>query len=359
MKIIPCALLLLLLPLVAFSQKDKTSKENKDEYAVAAIGFYNLENLFDTLDSPNTFDEDFLPSGRLLWNTPKYISKQANMAKVISQLGTELSPDGLAILGVAEIENRKVLEDLAAQPELKARNYQIVHYESPDERGIDCAFLYQPKYFKLTGSKAFPVRLVDEKTGKEDFTRDIVCMSGTFEGEPLHLMVGHWPSRRGGETGSAPGRMAAAAVCKHVADSLTAADPKAKIVIMGDLNDDPTNKSLTDVMKARFKSENLKPGELYNTVYDHYKKGDGTMAYRDAWSLFDQMVVSQPLVSKKVGGWQLYKSIVWRQPWLLQTEGAFRGYPFRTYVGDLFINGYSDHLPVYLFLLKKKNEPKP
>jgi predicted extracellular nuclease len=356
MKITPFALLLLLLPLSVFAQKNKTSKENKDEYAVAAIGFYNLENLFDTLDSPNTFDEDFLPSGRLLWDSKKYISKQSNMAKVVSQLGTELSPDGLAILGVAEIENRKVLEDLAAQPELKARNYQIVHYESPDERGIDCAFLYQAKYFNLSGSKAFPVKLVNEKTGKEDFTRDIVCMSGTLDGEALHLMVGHWPSRRGGETGSAPGRMAAAAVCKHIADSLSAADPKAKIVIMGDLNDDPTNKSLTEVLKAQYKADDLKPGQLYNTMYDHFKKGDGTMAYRDAWSLFDQMIVSQSLVSKKVGGWQLYKSVVWRQPWLLQTEGAFRGYPFRTFVGDLFINGYSDHLPVYLFLLKKKGE---
>ncbi|HMX39644.1 MAG TPA: endonuclease/exonuclease/phosphatase family protein [Saprospiraceae bacterium] len=357
MKISLCSLLLLL-PLLAFSQKDKTSKANKDEYAVAAVGFYNLENLFDTLDSPLTLDEDFLPSGRLLWDSKKYLSKQANMAKVISQLGTELSPDGLAVLGVAEIENRKVLEDLIAQPELKARNYQIVHYESPDERGIDCAFLYQAKYFHLIGSKAFPVKLVDESTGKEDFTRDIVCMSGRFDGEMMHFMVGHWPSRRGGESGSAPARMAAALVCKHIADSLSAADPAAKIIVMGDLNDDPTNKSLTEGMQARFKSEDLKPGEFYNTMYDHYKKGDGTMAYRDSWSLFDQMLVSGPLVSKKLGGWQLYKSIVWRQPWLLQTEGAFRGYPFRTFVGDLFINGYSDHLPVYLFLLKKK-EGKP
>jgi len=360
MKIIPCVLLLLL-SLTAFAQKGKSSKVDKapkEQYPVAAIGFYNLENLFDTLDSPTTNDAEYLPSGHYQWDTPKYLSKQANMAKVISQLGTELSPDGLAILGVAEVENRKVLEDLISQPELKSRGYEIVHYDSPDERGIDCGFLYQPKYFKLTGSRAFPVMLIDEKTGERDFTRDIVYMTGLFNGEPLHLLVGHWPSRRGGETGSAPGRMKAALVCKHLADSLSAAEPNAKIIIMGDLNDDPTNKSLTEALQAHYKSDELKPGELYNTMYDHYVKGDGTMAYRDAWSLFDQMIVSQSLVSKKLGGWQLYKSIVWRRPWLLQTEGAYRGYPFRTFVGDVFINGYSDHLPVYLFLLQKK-VPKP
>jgi len=154
---------LLLLPLSVFSQQNA-------DYKVASIGFYNLENLFDTLDTPDTNDADFLPGGRLLWNTEKYISKQHNMANVISQLGTELSPDGVALLGVAEIENRKVLEDLVAQPELKSRKYQIVHYDSPDERGIDVGLLYQPKYFVPLGSKAVPVVLKDPKTGDKDFT---------------------------------------------------------------------------------------------------------------------------------------------------------------------------------------------
>jgi hypothetical protein len=149
-------------------------------------------------------------------------------------------------------------------------------------------------------------------------------------------------------------RKAAAGVCRQLADSILSLDANAKIVIMGDLNDDPNNKSVAQVLNAKGSTENLKTGELYNTMYDHYKNGDGTLAYRDSWNLFDQMIVSQGLVSKKTGGWQLYKSRVYRQPWLLQTEGAFRGYPFRTYVGDIFINGYSDHLPVYMFLLKKK-----
>ncbi|MCW5921595.1 MAG: endonuclease/exonuclease/phosphatase family protein [Saprospiraceae bacterium] len=348
----PAFLLLLLLfaPHQIFSQKDI----KPEEYKVAAIGFYNLENLFDTIDSPTTNDADFLPGGRLAWNTEKYVSKQKNMAKVISQLATELTPDGVALLGVAEIENRKVLEDLVAQTDLKDRNYQIVHFDSPDERGIDCGILYQPKYFTLAGAKAYPVSLKDPKTDKEDFTRDIVYAAGTFDGDLVHIMVGHWPSRRGGESASAWARKAAAGVCRHITDSLLAIDADAKIIIMGDLNDDPTNKSVTEVLKAKGSTEKMKEGDLYNTMYDHFKNGNGTLAYRDSWNLFDQMIVSQGLVSKKVGGWQLYKSVVFRKPWLLQTEGAFRGYPFRTFVGDIFINGYSDHLPVYLFLLKKK-----
>jgi predicted extracellular nuclease len=331
-----------------------TPLQAQGDYKVASIGFYNLENLFDTIDSPTTNDTDFLPQGRLLWDTPKYISKQANMAKVISQLATELTPDGVAILGVAEIENSKVLQDLVAQPELKDRNYQIVHYDSPDERGIDCGLLYQPKYFSVTHSAALPVVLQDPKTGESDFTRDILYVAGLFDGEPLHIMVGHWPSRRGGEAGSAWMRAAAAQVCRNMADSLRSINPDAKILVMGDLNDDPNNKSLTKVLGAKGDASKVGKNDFYNPMYDLYKNGNGTMAYRDAWSLFDQVVISKGLVNKQTGGWQMYKAMVYRQPWLLQTEGAFRGYPFRTFVGDIFINGYSDHLPVYLFFLKKR-----
>ncbi len=336
-----------LLPFLVFGQKG-------DDYKVAAIGFYNLENLFDTIDSPTTNDIDFTPGGRLLWNTEKYVSKEGNMAKVISLLGTELNPDGLAILGVAEVENRKVLEDLVAQPALAPRNYKIVHYDSPDERGIDCGLLYNPKYFTVLGSKAVPVSLKGPKDTVPDFTRDILYVAGRFDGEPLHVMVCHWPSRRGGEKASEWARMAAATRCREVADSIRQVNPEAKIVIMGDLNDDPINKSLTDGLRSRGNVDDVKSGDVYNLMYSHYKDGDGTLAYRDAWNLFDQIMVTKPLVNKKSGGWQVYKSMVFKEPWLLQTEGAFRGYPFRTYVGDIFINGYSDHLPVYFYLLKKK-----
>jgi Predicted extracellular nuclease len=327
----------------------------KAEYEVAAIGFYNLENLFDTIPSPNTNDRDFLPQGRLAWNSEKYWSKQANMAKVIGLLATDVTPDGVALLGVAEVENRRVLEDLVVQPAIKERNYQIVHYESPDKRGIDVALLYQPKYFKVIGSRPLPVDLIDPKTGFRDFTRDVLYVTGLFQGDTLHVMVCHWPSRRGGETGSVWMREAAAQVCRRAVDSLLARNELAKIVVMGDFNDDPTNASLIKVLRAAKSTESMKAGDLYNPMYALYKSGNGTLAYRDAWNLFDQIIVSKGLVWKQAGGWQLLRAVVFREPWMFQEEGAFRGYPLRTFVGDIFLNGYSDHLPVYVLMVRKKS----
>ncbi len=339
--------------LLLFLLAASTLGAQKQAYKIAAIGFYNLENLFDTLDSPTTNDADFLPRGRLLWNSERYWIKQANMAKVISLLGTEKTPDGLALLGVCEIENRQVLEDLVKQPALKARNYQIVHYDSPDERGIDVGLLYQPKYFTVTGSRSIPVMLMEKDTGARDFTRDVLYVAGKFDGEPLHVLVNHWPSRSGGESASAWRRKEAARVCRTVIDSLLAIDENAKIVVMGDLNDDPDNKSVTEVLRAVRSTEKMKSGELYNPMYDIFKEGNGTLAYRDAWNLFDQLIVSRGLVWKKAGGWQFLKPMVFREPWMFQESGAFRGYPLRTFVGDIFLNGYSDHLPVFMYVVKK------
>lgn len=320
-----------------------------------SIGFYNLENLFDTIDSPVKTDEEFLPTSSLQWNTAKYMSKEANLAHVISQLATDVTPDGVALLGVAEVENRKVLEDLVSQKELKSRGYAIVHIQSPDIRGISTALLYQPKYFTVTSSRALFVDLRRPTDSVGYYTRDVLYVAGILDGEPVHVLVNHWPSRRGGETASAWSRAVAAGVCKHVADSLRAVNPNAKVIVMGDLNDDPTNKSLTEVLNAKGDSKDLKPNEMFNTMYAHYKSGDGTMAYRDAWSLFDQIIISPPFFNKTSGGWQFYKSVVFRKPWLLETEGPYKGYPHRTFSGDVFINGYSDHLPVYCLFVKKQD----
>ncbi|MBK8556613.1 MAG: endonuclease/exonuclease/phosphatase family protein [Lewinellaceae bacterium] len=327
--------------------------QEKASYKVSAIGFYNMENLFDTINNPLTNDEDFLPTGKLLWNSQRYASKEANMAKVISLLATEVSPDGVALLGVAEVENRKVLEDLVQQPALADRHYEIVHYDSPDERGIDCGLLYQPKYFQPTYSRPLRVELIDPISRDTDFTRDILYVTGLLDGDPVHIMVGHWPSRRGGEKASAWARAKAALVCREMADSLLQVDKNARIIIMGDLNDDPNNKSLTEVLKAQPEKDDLKANGLYNTMYDNFKNGNGTLAYRDSWNLFDQIIISKALTNKRSDSWQFYKPVVFRQPWMFQTEGAYKGYPLRTFVGESFMNGYSDHLPVYILLLKK------
>ncbi len=324
----------------------------KAQYKIGAIGFYNLENLFDTLDAPDVRDEEYLPEGKRLWTPERYIEKQNNMAKVIAEIGTEMTPDGLAILGVSEIENRSVLEDLVKHPKLISRNYQIVHFDSPDERGIDVGLLYNPKYFEVTNSRAYPVMLYD-KNAERDFTRDVLLVSGNFDGDKLHIMVNHWPSRSGGEKASQHKREAAARVCKMLSDSIAQQEPYAKILIMGDLNDDPTSPSVKNVLRGIGEKSKVRKNNLYNPWWDIHRRGFGTLAYRDSWNLFDQIIISHGLITKKSGGYKYYKSNIFNKKYLIQKKGQYKGYPFRTFGGDNYQGGYSDHFPVYVYLLKE------
>lgn len=343
---------LFLLLLVAF----QPVFSQKQSYQVACVGFYNLENLFDTIDSPNTNDAEFLPEGKRHWTNKVYQDKLGNLAKVISELGTETTPDGVAILGVAEVENQLVLEDLVKQAAIADRHYQIVHYDSPDERGIDVGLIYQPKYFTVLGSQAIPLLLYDEN-GERNYTRDILYVSGLLDGDTVHVLVNHWPSRRGGEAATRPMRNAAALVCKNVKDSLLALDPNVKVIVMGDLNDDPNSPSVKKVLGASEDKEKLKKGGFFNPMEAFFKKGIGTMAYQDAWSLFDQVIISQGLVKEQQDGYRFYKAQVYNKPYLIQKTGQYKGYPFRTFDFDNYIGGYSDHFPVYLVLVKAVAKP--
>lgn len=324
---------------------------SQQQYKVGAIGFYNFENLFDTLDAPDIRDEEFTPSGSNVWNTEKYLAKLHNLSRVVSELATDITPDGVSILGVSEVENRKVLEDFVGQPLVRDRNYQIVHHDSPDERGVDVALLYNPKYFKLLGARAMPL-VIYRENGERDFTRDVLLVSGLFDGEPMHIMVNHWPSRSGGEAASQPFRNAAAMICKAAADSLMQEDPNAKILIMGDLNDDPISPSVRKILNAQREKEPAGRGGLYNPMYNLFKKGIGTLAYRDAWSLFDQILLSHGFVNEEAEGYKYYKVFIYNEPYLLQQSGQFAGYPFRTFGGGAYLGGYSDHFPVYVALVK-------
>ncbi len=325
---------------------------------MAAVGFYNFENLFDTVDDTLKNDEEFLPNGTRLWTDEVYKDKLKNLARVVSELGTDVTPDGVAILGVSEIENRKVLEDFAKQPAVAARNYQVVHFDSPDERGVDVGLIYQPKYFKVTASKSIPL-LIYGDDGERNFTRDILYVAGLLDGEPLHVLVNHWPSRRGGEAATQPYRNAAALICKNVKDSLEQIDPHAKVIVMGDLNDDPTSPSVKKIMASKHKQEDVEPGDFFNPMYEFFKKGIGTTAYRDAWSLFDQIILSSGLMGKKQTGYHYYKAQVFNKPYLIQKTGQYKGYPFRTFDFDNYIGGYSDHFPVCVFLVKEVRDEKP
>ncbi len=316
------------------------------DYYVAGIGFYNLENLFDTKDDADVKDEEFTPNGERAWDASSYNEKISNLATVIYGLGTEQTPDGLACLGVSEIENKKVLEDLVAQPQLATRNYEIIHYDSPDKRGIDVAFLYQPDYFTPTSSKSIPVNLDGRST------RDVLLVSGDFDGEPMHFIVNHWPSRRGGENVSGHKRVKAALVCKGIIDSLTAIDPNAKVVIMGDLNDGPKNESIKNHLGAKGKKQDVRKGDLYNPMFMYYMTGVGSLAHRDSWNIFDQIILSSGLVYGRPDGYKYYKTRIENRTQLVQKLGRYRGYPKRTFAGSNYQGGFSDHFPVYVYIVK-------
>lgn len=322
-------------------------------FAKVSVAFYNLENLFDTEDGPNN-DAEFLPDGANQWTPERYEMKLNNMAEAISQIASGSAPD---ILGVCEIENRGVLEDLITHPKLSTYGYEIAHYDSPDNRGIDVALLYRPAIYKVSTSRAHRVSVPGEPHIK---TRDVLEVNGTILGEPVHLLVAHWPSRAGGEQVSLGRRMAAATLMKQTTDSLRALGAEHKVILMGDFNDDPTSPSVVDGLMSRNRLEDVGEGMLFNVMAKLHRSGQGTLAYRDVWNLFDNIVVTPNLIGEDYstlhiqpdGSTGAYGRIC-RAPFLTQKEGQYRGYPFRTFSSGRFQNGYSDHYPVFMYLLRQ------
>jgi predicted extracellular nuclease len=317
------------------------------------IAFYNLENLFDTIDAENVLDEDFTPEGLNKWTSDKYRIKIDRLAEAISRLGEDEGiKGGPAVIGVSEIENRNVLEDLIANERLKNSNYQIVHYDSPDLRGVDVALLYQPRFFRVTSSSSPELKIFDE-TNARVYTRDQLVVTGQFDGEKISIIVNHWPSRSSGESVTRPRRNEAAALTRRLVDSLMAEDRNAKVVVMGDLNDDPVNESLRKYLRAGEDPLKLKEGELYNTMYPLFRKGIGSLYYRDGLNLFDQIIVTPAFLGKDYSTYKYYKARVFNKSFLTQPDGQYKDYPFRTYVGPTFQGGYSDHFPVYILIVRE------
>ncbi len=343
----PFRLLLLIAGLAhlprAFAQPEEV------RYAPRPIGFYNIENLYDTVDGPND-DAEFLPNSNKQWTGERYRHKLGNMAKVIGEMGTEILPDGVACLGLAEVENRGVLEDLVATPPLDKRGYRFVHDDSPDRRGVDVAFLYNPAYFTLLQHRSYALRDPADTAFR---TRDALVVSGLMDGDTLHILVNHWPSRRGGEKRSLPKRILAAEMGRHIIDSLLARNADARILYMGDLNDDPVDPAVKKFLNTTGDKALATGHKLYNPMYELYRKGIGTLAWRDSWNLFDQIILSPGLVTGAGGQLRYYGVRVFNPPYLRQQEGNFAGYGLRTFVGDQFVGGYSDHFPVYVILVKE------
>lgn len=337
------------------------AQPQKKSYAIHTVAFYNLENLFDTIRDESIYDEEWTPNGERSWDGRKYNQKLENLSRAISELGTDENPNMPTILGVCELENKKVLEDLVNMPKLKSAAYGIVHYNSPDRRGIDVGLLYQTKHFKPTSSKNIPLYIYDKTQdkdsnngkGKRIYTRDQLLVSGLFDGEEMHFIVNHWPSRSGGEKKSSPNREAAAALNKKIIDSLQQINPNAKIFTMGDLNDGPYNKSVKEVLNAKGKKDEVKKGDVFNPMYQLYKEGHGTIAYRDAWDIFDQIIISEPLLSKDYTSYRYWKTGIFNKPFLTQKSGQYKGYPLRNQLSGE--PGFSDHFPVYIYLIKEQN----
>lgn len=334
--------------LLAFAQKEGV------RYEPRPIGFYNLENLYDTLKGPND-DAEYQPGSAKQWDTERYRRKLQHLAKALGEMGTDVQPDGLVCFGVCEVETRKVVEDLLHTPPLAARGYRVVHHDSPDRRGVDVAFAYNPKYFTLLHERKY--RLADPQDTNFR-TRDQLVVSGLMDGDTVSIIVNHWPSRFGGEKVSLPRRILAARLGRHIIDSLLARNADARILYMGDLNDDPADPAVRKFLGTTGNKEEVSAKKLYNPMYGLFRKGIGTLAWRDSWNLFDQIILSPGLVTGAGGNLRFYGARVFNQPYLRQTEGNFAGYPLRTYVGDNYVGGYSDHFPVYVILVKEVKEVK-
>jgi len=369
---------------------------------VVTVGFLNLENLWDTLRSADYIDgmkdiknpafhrsipldsvtfleaekydgvwsdaaligkktvryqtgsEEFTPESAKNYNTRVYKTKLANEAKVISEMGAQYTQTAPAIVGLIEVENRQVIEDLIKEPTLKKYDYGIIHYNSYDYRGIDVALIYQKRRFTPTHSLKKELKIFGEN-GKREYTRDILVVTGFLDNEKVAFFMNHWPSRRGGEAVSLQKRNAAAALLKQQMDSVSTADPSTKLFAMGDFNDDPVSSSLKNYLKAQPSPQDLSETTPYlNLMYSMYKKGIASLAYQDAPNLFDQIIVSKNLISSEVTKeYSVYKTEIFAPPYLISKEGNFKGYPFRSWNGDQFTGGYSDHFPAFVVLQKE------
>jgi predicted extracellular nuclease len=314
------------------------------------IVFYNVENLFDTANDPATADDEFTPGSELNWNQKKYERKINALAHVISSLSLSQLPE---IVGLAEVENDKVLNDLVSSEQLVPGNYSFIHYESPDERGLDVAMLYRPDAFTVTDSKAIPVIFPSDSA---ETTRDILYVKGkTKDDETLYFFVNHWKSRSEGVQETEARRIYTAITLRKEIDQIMNKEPDAKIIIMGDLNDEPTNRSVHEMLLANNKRKNANSRELFNLMYDLHNTGNaGSYFYRGTWNMLDNLIITQSLLKDKTGYHTDYEGgKILRQEWMLYRDEKYNEtVPNRTYGGSKYYGGISDHFPIYVTLRK-------
>jgi predicted extracellular nuclease len=315
----------------------------KRKKGVTTIAFYNVENLFHPTNDLKTKDEAFTPFGKMKWTLKRYKTKVKRLSSVIAKLGRNRSTNPPAIVGLVEVESAEVVADLANSRFLRKYNYSYVHHNSPDERGIDVAMLYNKIAFEFLDSTTYPVYLENEH-GERDYTRDILKVTGNLHGELTHILVNHWSSRRDGAEKTEPKRIIAAKTVRSIVDEINTKEINPRIIIMGDFNDDPTSKSV---------EEYLVKDDFYNpmvSLFDSEKSG--SLTYNGKWNLFDQIIFSKNFLEEKEDRLSFYYAAVFNKKWMKIYKGKFKGNPFRTYVGPWYKGGFSDHFPVYAFLKK-------
>ncbi len=311
----------------------------KNRYTVA---FYNLENLFDTVNDPNILDNDFTPETEMNWSKKRYSKKLNRLGEIISQIGNKETTHPPVLIGVAEVENKTVLKDLIASNSLKNKDYDFVHFNSPDERGIDTALLYRKKYFNVLYKEAITLYVTNQE-GIRDYTRDILYVKGELKGEIVHLLINHWPSRREGVEITKHKRLAAALRNRELISKIASENPQHKIIVMGDFNDNPNNESI----------KTLTGTELYNPMELLHTKYAGSLNYQHKWNLFDQIIVSNNFLQQHNNSFQFLEAAIYNPQELKEQKGAFKGNPFRTYAGPHYLGGVSDHFPVFaIFSIK-------
>ena len=320
---------------------------------VYGVGFYNLENLFDTCHDEGKNDYEYLATGSNKWNAMKYESKLANMSRVLAEMGTDLLKNiGCAIIGVSEVENARALTDLVAQPALAARNFKFCHVEGPDRRGVDCGLLYNPRFFEPTDVKLYPYVQKLEKDSAF-FTRGFLTVKGNLAGDEIAVIVCHLPSR----AATSFYREQGAEQVRHLKDSLIAAQPNLKVIVMGDMNDDPMDPSMSKSLQAKRAIADVESGDMFNPWWKTLDEGTGSIKYNGGYNLFDQIILSPQLLNrdgkKDFSSLKYVKHQIFSREYLIQQEGKYKGYPKRTFSGGVWINGFSDHLPTIVYLAKE------
>ena len=320
------------------------SYSSNSDYKHFTIAFYNLENLFDTVDDHRTLDDDFTENSDKNWNEKRFKKKVKKLGGVISQLGYNEIKHPPALIGVAEVENRLVLEKLIASKYLNKKGYNVIHFDSPDERGIDTALLYREAYFEVLHHEAIPLYLNNEY-GERDYTRDILYTKGNLNNELVHVLVNHWPSRRAGTLETSHKRIAAAEKNREIISDIILEDPNAKIIVMGDFNDDPTSESL----------KKLSETDLHNPMEQLLTHYEGSLNYKGSWNLFDQILLTNNFLQQHGNKFRFQEAKIFNPIELKEYKGKYKGNPFRTFVGDRYLGGFSDHFPVYSIFSIKEN----